>query len=436
MSTAPRFLRAAAPVPRRVALLSLHTSPLDQPGTGDAGGMNVYVVQTARHLAARGVQVEIFTRATSGDLPPLVDMEPGVLVRHITAGPLEPLPKEDLPAQLCAFTQGVLRAEAAREPGWYDLVHSHYWLSGHVGWLASERWGVPLIHSSHTLAKVKNEALADGDTPEPRLRIIGEEQVIEASDRLIAATDVERDQLIGLYGADPDQIETIAPGVDLDEFTPGDKVAARAHVGLDADAEVLLFVGRIQALKGPDVVLRAAAEIVEREPERRAKLVVVVLGGPSGSGLAEPEHLQKLASELGITDLVRFVPPTAPSELADYYRAADLVVMPSHNESFGLVALEAQACGTPVVAANVGGLRTAVAHGVSGVLVEGHDPLTYARTIAELLDDDARRATLARGAIKHAADRGWSVTTAALIDCYRDAINDQAQARLALASGR
>ncbi|MCW2631855.1 MAG: D-inositol 3-phosphate glycosyltransferase, partial [Pseudonocardia sp.] len=189
-------------LPRRVCVLSVHTSPLEQPGTGDAGGMNVYIEQTATRMARRGVQVEIFTRATSSEQPPTVELAPGVLVRHVAAGPFEGLGKDDLPGQLCAFTAGVLRQEARHEPGYYDVVHSHYWLSGQVGWLARDRWGVPLVHSAHTLAKVKNAALAEGDRPEPRGRVIGEEQVVVEADRLIANTDIEVRQLIDLYDAD------------------------------------------------------------------------------------------------------------------------------------------------------------------------------------------------------------------------------------------
>ncbi|MBV9822072.1 MAG: glycosyltransferase, partial [Actinobacteria bacterium] len=180
----PRISRHGA-LPARVATLSVHTSPLEQPGGGDAGGMNVYVLETARRLADSGVAVEIFTRATSSDLPRMVEVEPGVLVRHVTAGPYEGLSKNDLPAQLCAFTAAVLRAEAQHEPGWYDVVHSHYWLSGQVGWLARERWGVPLVHTAHTLALTKNEHLAAGDEPEPLARIVGEQQVIAEADRLV-----------------------------------------------------------------------------------------------------------------------------------------------------------------------------------------------------------------------------------------------------------
>src|SRR3954465_2570999 len=208
-------------VPRRVAMVSVHTSPLDQPGTGDAGGMNVYVVELARRLAALDVQVDLITRAPSSDLPPAVGLEPGVTVRHVTAGPFEGLAKEDLPAQLCAFTSGLMRIEAARPLGWYDVVHSHYWLSGQVAWLAAERWDVPLVHSMHTMAKVKNLTLATGDDPEPAARAIGEAQVVDAADRLGANTDEEGRQLIGLYDADPDRVAVVPPGVDLEVFSPG-----------------------------------------------------------------------------------------------------------------------------------------------------------------------------------------------------------------------
>ncbi|CAN5328640.1 D-inositol-3-phosphate glycosyltransferase [soil metagenome] len=406
-------------LPRRVATLSVHTSPLDQPGAGDAGGMNVYIVEVSRRLAARGIAVEIFTRATSSELPAVVELAPGVTVRHVTAGPYEGLGKDDLPAQLCAFTSGVLRAEAQHEPGYYDLIHSHYWLSGQVGWLARDRWGVPLIHSAHTLAKVKNALLAEGDHPEPRARVIGEEQVVAEADRLVASTAQEAEDLITLYGAEPHRVHTVAPGVDLDLFRPGDQTAARAALDLPAGALVLLFVGRIQPLKAPDVLLRAAAHLLADEPGLRARLRVVVVGAPSGTGLDEPEHLQHLASTLGIADLVRFQPPVPAGELAGFYRAADVCVVPSHNESFGLVALEAQACGTPVVAASVGGLRTAVADGVSGLLVPGHDPLDYAGAVRSVL---ARRSELSTGAVRHASAFSWDRTAEELLGAYAEAM--------------
>jgi len=405
-----------------VATVSVHTSPIDQPGAGDAGGMNVYICEVAKRLAARGVQVEIFTRATSSDLPPRVELSDGVTVRHITAGPYEGLDKNELPAQLCAFTSGVLRVEAMHEPGYFDLVHSHYWLSGQVGWLAKERWGVPLVHSMHTMARVKNTALADGDTPEPNARAIGEAQVVAEADRLLASTVDEADALVRLYDADPAKVVTVAPGVDLGVFAPGNRAEARARLGLDRDSVMLLFVGRIQPLKAPDVLLRAAASMVARDPELRDRLRIVVVGGPSGTGLAEPEQQQKLAGALGIADLTQFERPVHQERLADYYRAADLTVVPSYTESFGLVAVESQACGTPVVAASVGGLRTAVADGVSGALVPGHDPHDYAAAIAGLIVRPELRAALARGAVRHASGFGWDVTVDRVLEVYADAM--------------
>ena len=409
-------------VPRRIAVLSVHTSPLEQPGTGDAGGMNVYVVETARRLAELGVDVEIFTRATSGELPPVVDLAPGVLVRHLPAGPFEPMAKEDLPSLLCSFSTGLLRVEAQHEPGYFDLVHSHYWLSGQVGALVQDRWRVPLVHSMHTMARVKNQLLADGDTPEPSTRAVGESQVVAAADRLVANTSAEASQLVDLYDADPRTVAVVPPGVDLEVFTPGDSRAARRRLGIAADAHLLLFVGRIQPLKAPDILLRAAAEMLRRSPELRHNLVVAIVGGPSGSGLAHPEHLGKLASSLGISDVTQFAPPASQDKLADWYRAADVTVVPSYNESFGLVAVESQACGTPVVAASVGGLRTAVADGVSGLLVDGHNPGDYAAVLTELLQQPQLRADLSAGALAHAKQFGWETTARATLDVYAAAI--------------
>jgi len=428
---APAPNTTAPVLPRRVATLSVHTSPLEQPGAGDAGGMNVYVVEVSRRLAERGIAVDVFTRATSGDLPPVVEMSPGVTVRHVTAGPFEGLGKQELPAQLCAFTAAVMREEAQHEPGHFDVVHSHYWLSGQVGWLARDRWGVPLVHSAHTLAKVKNAALAAGDEPEPRARVIGEEQVVAVADRLVANTADEARQLVDFYDADPRRTLVIPPGVDLRRFRPGDRQAARRRIGVAPDAVVLLFVGRIQPLKAPDVLLRAAAEMLAVDPALRARLQVLVVGAPSGSGLSEPRRLQELAVHLGVADVVRFVPPQPPEQLADHYRAADVAVVPSHNESFGLVALEAQACGTPVVAAAVGGLCTAVDDGVSGLLVAGRDPAGYAAAIGRVLE---RRELLAAGARRHAAAFSWDRTVDSLVAAYSAAMGEVAAERTAAAA--
>ena len=416
---------------RRVAMISLHTSPLDQPGTGDAGGMNVYVIELSKRLADRGIEVDIFTRATSSALDPVVAAYDGVTVRHIHAGPFEGLTKAELPGELCGFAREVLRAEAAQPLGHYDLVHSHYWLSGQVGALARDRWNVPLVHSMHTMAKVKNEALADGDTPEPLTRILGEEQVVAAADRLVANTALEATQLIDLYGAEPARVEVVHPGVDLDLFRPRDKQQVRSELGLPPDAAVLLFAGRIQPLKAPDVLLRAVAELLRRRPDLRSRLVVPVVGGPSGTGLEHPESLAQLAGALGLDGpdgVVRFVPPVAREELARWCAAATLVAVPSYNESFGLVAAEAQATGTPVVAAAVGGLTTVVRDGHSGLLVDSHDPADWADALGRVVEDDALRGRLERGARRQARQFSWERTAERTLDVYGSARADLRQA--------
>ncbi|WP_327108752.1 D-inositol-3-phosphate glycosyltransferase [Nonomuraea glycinis] len=406
----------------RVATISMHTSPLEQPGTGDAGGMNVYIVESARRLAQLGVEVEIFTRATARDLPPVAELAPGVVVRHLTAGPYEEMDRADLPGQLCAFLSEVLRTEAMYEPGRYDAIHSHYWLSGQVGWLAKERWGVPLVHTMHTMAKVKNRLLADDDKPEPQARVVGEEQVVEIADRLVANTGDEARELIELYGAAEQRVAVVNPGVNLTVFQPASQHEARRRLGVPMDAYLLLFVGRIQPLKAPDVLLRAASRMLIDDPSLRGRLVVACVGGPSGNGLARPSILTELAAELGIADVTRLVPPAPQPELADWYRAADVTVVPSHSESFGLVALESQACGTPVVAAAVGGLRTAVRDGVSGLLVDGHDPHDWARALSRFVTEPRRRAALSAGAREHAAAFGWQATSSRLMEVYAEAI--------------
>ena len=421
MSRSARPDCPAGPDLRRVAMISLHTSPLDQPGTGDAGGMNVYVLELARRLAARDVEVDVFTRATSSALPPVAEVSDGIRVHHIPAGPYEGLTKGELPAQLCAFAREVLRTEANHAQGYYDLVHSHYWLSGQVGALARDRWGVPLVHTMHTMAKVKNSALALGDTPEPLARLIGEEQVVAAADMLVANTDDEANQLSDLYGAEAGRVKVVHPGVDLTTFGAVDPAAARERLGLPANGPLITFVGRIQPLKAPDVMLRAVAVLLQRRPELRRSLTVAVVGGPSGSGLEHPDSLVRLAGELGISDQVRFVPPVAQRELVDWYAASTLVCVPSYNESFGLVAIEAQACGTPVVAAAVGGLTTAVQDGRSGLLVADHEPDSYATAFERVLFESGLRDRLAVGASAHAEDFGWDQTAKDMLCVYEKA---------------
>jgi D-inositol-3-phosphate glycosyltransferase len=301
---------------------------------------------------------------------------------------------------------------------YYSLLHSHYWISGQLGWVVSEATGIPLIHTMHTTAKVKNLNLAQGEKPEPHTRAIGEEQVVKAATGLIANTDAEAASLVSLYDACPDRVFVVAPGVDLQSFSPADgKAAARARLNIAPDAILLTFVGRIQPHKGPDVLLRAAAEMISHSPYLRAKLAVVIIGGASGY-INELEKLKSLAKFLQIEDVTHFVDPVSRQVLPDWYRATDLVCVPSYSESFGLVALEAQACGTPVVATAIGGLRTAVSDGISGSLVDGHDPKAWSAVISRLIAEPARRLLLSMGAIEHASHFGWEMTARKTLDVY------------------
>jgi D-inositol-3-phosphate glycosyltransferase len=418
----------------KIATLMVHSSPLDQAGIGDAGGMNVYVVETAKKMAQAGVSVDIFTRANHPDLPESVEIASGVNVKHLVAGPFEGLSKEELPSQLGALTSAFMNYQKQLPSDYYSLLHSHYWISGQVGWMVSERTGIPLIHTMHTTAKVKNLNLADDEKPEPQTRAIGEEQVVKASTGLIANTDAEAASLVSLYDACPDNVFVVAPGVDLQTFSPGiGKAAARVKLNIAPDAVMLTFVGRIQPHKGPDVLLRAAAEMVSHSPHLRAKLAVVIMGGASGSGLDELEKLKVLAKFLKIEDVTHFVDPVSRENLPDWYRASDLVCVPSYSESFGLVSLEAQACGTPVVATAIGGLRTAVSDGISGSLVDGHDPKAWSAVISRLIAEPHRRLLLSMGAVEHASHFGWENTARKTLDVYDWALTKQSNPRLRLA---
>jgi D-inositol-3-phosphate glycosyltransferase len=418
----------------KIATLMVHTSPLDQAGIGDAGGMNVYVVESAKKMAQAGVSVDIFTRANHPDLPESVEIADGVNVKHLVVGPFEGLSKEELPSQLGALTSAFMNYQKQLPNDYYSLLHSHYWISGQLGWMVSERTGIPLIHTMHTTAKVKNLNLADDEKPEPQTRAIGEEQVVKASTGLIANTDAEAASLVSLYDACPDNVFVVAPGVDLQRFSPGiGKAAARVKLNIAPDAIMLTFVGRIQPHKGPDVLLRAAAEMVTHSPHLRAKLAVVIMGGASGSGLNELEKLKVLAKFLKIEDVTHFVDPVSRELLPDWYRASDLVCVPSYSESFGLVALEAQACGTPVVATAIGGLRTAVSDGISGSLVDGHDPKAWSAVISRLIAEPQRRLLLSMGAVEHASHFGWENTARKTLDVYDWALTKQSNPKLRLA---
>ncbi len=404
---------------RRIASLMLHTSPLEQAGVGDAGGMNVYVVESAKRIAAAGVGVDIFTRANRSGLPEKVEIGDGVFVRHLEAGPYDGISKDELPSQICALMSSFMHVEARLPMGYYDMLHSHYWISGQLGWLISERHNLPLVHTMHTMAKVKNLSLAQGEKPEPQTRAIGEEQVVSASSALVANTAAEAASLVSLYNACPDRVHVVPPGVDLATYKVGSgKKGARKKLQIADNALVLAFVGRIQPHKGPEVLIRAVAEMVSHNPSLRSRLKTVIIGGASGNGSQEPERLKALSVFLGVDEVVEFLPPFGREELAEWYRAADLVCVPSYSESFGLVALEAQACGTPVVATAVGGLRTAVADGISGSLVDGHDPRAWSAVISRLLMEPERRLLLSMGAIEHASHFGWDATARGILDVY------------------
>ena len=407
----------------------VHTSPLDQPGIGDAGGMNIYVLESAQRMAAMGVEVDIFTRRTESESPEIVEISKGVRVRYFDCGHGH-LTKEQMPVHILGLSKEFLRIVKDEK---YDAIHSHYWISGKVAMPAAAKLGIPLIHTMHTMARVKNLNLAEGESPEPMIRVQGETQVAAAAQALIANTDSEAASLVSLYEACPDTVHVVNPGVDLLTFTPGTgRKAAREQIGTPADALIVTFVGRIQPHKGPEVLIRATSELVKHSPQMRPQLIVNIIGGASGANTEEVERLKELATWLNIDDVIHFAPPVPRADLVHWYRAADLVCVPSYSESFGLVALEAQACGTPVVATAIGGLRTAVADGISGVLVDGHDPKAWSSVIARLLHEPQRRVLLSMGAIEHASHFGWDTTARGTLDIYDQVITqNNAAAKIA-----
>lgn len=391
---------------QRIAVLSFHTSPLVQPGMGDSGGMNVYVRELVASLAQAGLDCTVYTRAWAPDLPEVVDIEPGFRVVHVRAGAPD-LPKEDLPSVVEEFTDGVL-AHLARHP--VDAVHANYWLSGVAGHRIKHALDLPLVVTFHTLGRVK---AANGD-PEPEHRIAAEAAVIGCADAILANTGAEADELVSLYGADPQRVEVVPPGVDHAFFSPGDRTGARAALGLGAH-RVVLFVGRIQPLKGLDVAVRSLARLDHDDA------VLLAVGGTSGvAGAAHLDEVLDEAATLGVLDRIRFVDAQPHHLLSTFYRAADVVQVPSRSESFGLVALEAAACGTPVVATAVGGLQTLVEHGRSGFLVDGRDPSRWAATTDRVLGDPVLAERLAAGGVRIARDYTWAATAGRLRRVYAD----------------
>lgn len=381
--------------------------------------MNVYIREVAERLAGAGADVDIFTRDRGCDGPLVREASPGTRVLRVKAGPCLPVPKAELPRYLPEFLGGVLRI--AREEGrHYDVVHTHYWLSGWVGRHAKRIWDVPFVTSFHTLGKVKNYSLARGEPPEPSIRLAGEERVISEADRILAPTPAEAAHLVGLYGADPDDIRVVPPGVDHDLFRPSSAQAARRRLDL-VGVRMVLFVGRLQPHKGPDIAIRSLAEAVARDPASTSDVVLAVVGGPSGpGGGADVARLEDLARALGVAERVIFFPPQPQSRLADFYAAAEALLVPSRSESFGLVALEAQACGTPVVAAAVGGLRYVIQDGITGALVPGHDPADHAQRLLDILSDRRLARRMGAAAVRHSMRFSWDATASAALAVYRE----------------
>ncbi|HLN07171.1 MAG TPA: glycosyltransferase [Acidimicrobiales bacterium] len=410
---------------RNLAVLSMHTSPLAQPGTGDGGGMNVYVRELSSALARSGVTCDVYTRRWSRDLPDVVAVEPGFAVHHVTAGPPVAVPKEALQEHVEEFTESVIdrmtgpvRGVLGSSDAPADAIHANYWLSGLAGHAIKHRLGLPLVSTFHTLDRVKAEASPEEvESAELGRRARAESEIIGCSDALLASCPVEVDQLVELYGADRDRVEVVPLGVDHAFFSPGDRAYARRALGLAGEGPLLLFVGRIQPLKGADVALKAFELLVRTTPG--AQLVVV--GGPSGPrGDGELAALHATVEALGLTGRVRFVAPQRHELLSTFYRAADCCLVPSRSESFGLVALEAAACGTPVVAAAVGGLTTLVQHGRTGYLVEDADVAAYARFAGDICADRLLQAELGAGGAAMAAGYTWSIAAGRLRRLYAD----------------
>lgn len=400
---------------RRVAMLSVHTCPLAMLGGKKTGGMNVYVRDFSRELARRGVQVDVFTRSQDDCVPRVVhDLGENGRVIHIPAGPERPIPVADIVAYLDDFSEGVL-AFAAREGIQYDLIHSHYWLSGLVAerlqaaWLGENGRRIPIIQMFHTLGHMKNRIAQGENERASQTRIDGEQHVIGLVDRVIAATPAEQAQLNWLYNANMDNVTIIPPGVDRERFRPRPKAEAKAWVGIPAHHKNIVFAGRIEPLKGIDTLLCAMALIQQRHPGAVKDVCVAIIGGDpwSDDPDAEMARLQEMRRDLGIKDTVAFLGAKDQNVLPNYYAAAEMVIMPSHYESFGMVALEAMAMGTPVVASEVGGLAFLVQDGVNGLHVPSRDPEALAESIYELLTDDEYRSRLGRQAQEYARQYAW-----------------------------
>lgn len=392
----------------RIAVITVHTSPLARPGGNKAGGLNVYVMELSRELARLGCGVDIFSRRTSPLVPEITEVEPGLRVIHLDAGPIEALSSEELLGYIDEFAEEA-RAFAAREGLRYDLLHSHYWLAGLAGNRLKEMWSAPHVTMFHTLGEVKNRASLSES--EPALRIDGESEVVAGADRVICATEHEKSQLVHLYAADPDRVVVIPLGVDVERFKPRDKDDARSELGFK-DEKIILFVGRIEPLKGVDILINAAAML-----ESDVECSVLIVGGDDSSA-SQVAELRDLASGLGIGHRVAFVGAVDHDKLPLFYNAADVCVVPSHYESFGLVAVEAMASGVPVVASRVGGLTGTVKDGETGYLVPWLCPEPFAERIEMLLENESLRRNLGEAAREAVGRYRWDSIAARLLEVY------------------
>ncbi len=411
----------------RVAMLSYHTCPLATLGGKDTGGMNVYVRDLTRQLGREGIHVDVFTRSQDEHVPHVLhDLGYGNRVVHVPAGPEVPLPKDELPIYLPQFVAGIQKFTAEKGLA-YDLIHSHYWTSGLAAEALSAGWDIPFVHMFHTLGVMKNRVAQSAAELEGEYRIRGEQRVLKVADRIIAATQAEKSQLEFLYQADQRKISIVPPGVDTSRFYPIPGDEARAAIEIPEDDRMLLYVGRIEPLKGVDILIEAIARMKRSGVLGRWPHYLAIIGGdPDASPeymSAEMARLQQLALSLGIGDLVVFLGKRGQDSLPYYYSAAEVVVVPSHYELFGMVALEAMACGTPVVASQVGGLAFLVQDGVTGFHVPDGDPDALCASVARLVQDGSLRMRMGERAAEYARGYAWEKITPRILSVYREVIH-------------
>jgi len=417
-----------------IALISYHTCPLATLGGKDTGGMNVYVRDLTRYLGEIGIHADVFTRSQDEHVPHVLhDLGFGNRIVHIPAGPETPLPKEELYKYVDVFTDNIIEFATSKNIT-YDLIHSHYWLSGLAALKLREKWNVPILQMFHTLAHLKNQIARSPAERESPLRLASEKKVIAEVDRIIAATEIEKDQLLEYYNASSQKINIVPPGVDLTRFYPIPQDEAKAVIGIPPNEKVILFVGRIEPLKGIDNLLKSIAFLRRSNVLTTCPHYVAIIGGdpdrPRELLDREMRHLQDLNRRLGLDDMVVFLGKKAQDSLPYYYSASEVVVMPSHYESFGMVALEAMACGTPVIATRVGGLKLLVNNGVTGLSVPDDDPQALAKQLMQILCEQGLRAKLRQNGLEFARNYSWSIITDALVKIYQDMLFSNASGHL------